>query len=401
MDKTERALEDLKVVDLTHFVAGPFCTKMFADFGASVIKVEKPGKGDGARRLGPFSDDIPDPERSGLFLNLNTNKLSITLNLKRETGRNILIDLIRSADVLVENFRPGVLDNLGLGWDTLHSVNQRLVMTSISNFGQTGPYRDYKASDLIHYGLGGFSHMNGYPDQEPLKGPPFQSQYQAGLFGFMATMCAIIAREWTGMGQRIDVSIMESVSAVLTPAVLRSLASEMQQLRGNPVRAFPSQFFRCRDGYIYLYAPGDKFDDVVHALGLDPAITDDPRFSNGFTRFQNAETLEELMAPKLLARDRETFFDLFSDWGLPSGMALSVDELFALGHLAERGFFVDVQHPKAGTFRYPGAPFKMMETPWQIRHPAPLLGQHNSQVLCERLGFTQTELVRMRQTGII
>ncbi|MBL7175859.1 MAG: CoA transferase [Desulfobacteraceae bacterium] len=401
MDNTQRALEDLKVVDLTHYVAGPYCTKMFADFGASVIKVEKPGEGDGARRLGPFPGDVPDPEASGLFLNLNTNKLGITLNLKTDTGQDILIELIRSADIIVENFRPGVMDNLGLGWDTLHSVNPRLVMTSISNFGQTGPYRDYKASDLIQCGLGGLSYLTGDADREPLKGPQSQSQYQAGLFGFMATMCAIIAREWTGEGQRIDVSIMESVSAVLTPHVLRAVAAGTDQKKGDQVPVHPSKFFRCRDGHIYLFAPGDRFEDLVHALGLDPAITEDPRFSTGFARFQNADSLEELMGPQLMDWDRETLFDLLKDWGLPAGMALSVDELFTLGHLRERGFFVDVEHPRAGTLKYAGAPFRMTETPWKIRFPAPVLGQHNCQVLCERLGYAKTELVRLRQTGII
>ena len=402
MDNTQMALEDLKVVDLTHYTAGPFCTKMFADFGASVIKIEKPGEGDGARRLGPFPNDIPDPEASGLFLNLNTNKLGVTLNLKSEMGRKILLELAQSADMLIENFRPGVMDSLGLGWDTLQAVNPELVMTSISNFGQTGPYRDYKASDLIHYGLGGFSSITGEIGREPLKGPQSQSQYQAGLFAFSATMCGIMARGFTGEGQRIDVSILESVNSVLLPTILRGVGAGAKQGRGIPVRAYPSNFFQCKDGHIYLYAPGElRWADLLSALEIDPSAAEDPRFANGGTRFENADELARLFEPRLMAADRETIFGKVNDWGLTAGSALSIDELFTSEHLKERVFFVDIEHPRTGTLKYPGAPFNMTETPWRVRSPAPLLGQHNQRVYGERLGYTQVELTHLTQMGII
>ncbi len=402
MDNTQMALEDLEVVDLTHYTAGPFCTKMFADFGASVIKIEKPGEGDGARRLGPFPNDVPDPETSGLFLNLNTNKLGVTLNLKAEKGRRILFELIRSADILIENFRPGVMDSLGLGWDELQAVNPELVMTSISNFGQTGPYRDYKASDLIHYGLGGFSAITGDAAREPLKGPQSQSQYQAGLFAFSATMCGIMARKLIGAGQQIDVSILESVSSVLLPTILRGVGAGMEQGRGIPVRAYPSNFFQCKDGLIYIYAPGElRWTDLLAALEIDPSVAKDPRFANGRTRLENADELAKLFEPSLMAANRETVFEKFKDWGITAGSALSIDELFTSEHLTERGFFVDIEHPRTGRLKYPGAPFNMAETPWRVRSPAPLLGQHNQKVFGERLGYTQVELTRLTQMGII
>lgn len=402
MDNRQMALEDLKVVDLTHYTAGPFCTKMFADFGASVIKVEKPGEGDGARRLGPFPNDVPDPEASGLFLNLNTNKLGVTLNLKSEMGRKILLELARSADILIENFRPGVMDSLGLGWDTLQAVNPELVMTSISNFGQTGPYRDYKASDLIHYGLGGLSYITGDPAREPIKGPPSQSQYQAGLFAFMATMCALSARGLIGEGQRVDVSILESVSSVLMPIVLTAVGSGKKRERGSSLGSFPSNFFQCKDGIIYIYAPGDAhWEDLLTALEIDPATANDSRFLNGKTRFENADDMAKLLEPSLMAENREPLFDKLQDWGLTVGSALSLDELFASDHLAERRFFVDIEHPRTGTLKYPGAPFNLIETPWRVRYPAPMLGQHNQQILCERLGYSKAELSRFTRMGFI
>ena len=402
MEKAQMALEDLEVLDLTHYTAGPYCAKMFADFGAYVIKVEKPGRGDGARRQGPFPDDIPDPEASGLFLNLNTNKLGTTINLKTEMGRQILLKMVNSADILIENFRPGVMDNLGLDWDTLHAVNPNLVVTSISNFGQTGPYRDYKASDLIHYGMGGFSSITGDRDREPLLGPQSQSQYQAGLFAFMATMCAVFARGFTAEGQQVDVSIFESVSSVLLPAILRDVGAGIKQIRGELVQSYPSNFFQCKDGQIYLFTPGEiPWENMLAALEIDPAIAKDPRFATGKVRFENAEDMAKLFEPSLMAADRETVFGKLNDWGLTSGPVLSVDELFASEHLKERGFFVDIDHPRTGKRKYPGAPVRMTETPWRVKSPAPILGQHNQLIFCDRLGYSKAELMRLTQMGVI
>lgn len=398
----ETALSDIEVLDLTHYVAGPFSTKLFADFGAVVIKVESPEGGDGARRLGPFPNDIPDPEASGLFLALNTNKQGVTLNLKSERGRQILKQLVKSADILVENFRPGVMENFGLGWNTLSSINPRLIMTSISNFGQTGPYRDYKASDLIHYGLAGFSYLNGTGDREPLKGPPSQSQYQAGILSFLASMCAIIAREVTGQGQYIDISIQESVCAVLQPYILQSAAATDVGKRGTSPRGGPAEFYECKDGHLYLFATQEPdWTDLIAALGLDLEIAEDPRFSDAYRRYHHADEIRELFKPQLMIQDQLSLFHKLTQWGLIVGMALTTKGLFQSEHLNERGFFVDVDHERTGTLRYPGAPFRMEETPWRVRSPAPMLGQHNHNVLCGKLGYTKDEIVRLKQMGVV
>lgn len=205
-----QALSDLRVLDLTWYIAGPYCTKLLADYGAQVIKVERPGRGDPARRMGPFPNDEPHPEKSGLFLYLNTNKKSVTINLKSTTGIELLRELVREADVLVENFAPRVMPSLGLSYHMLSNINPALVMVSISNFGQIGPYRDYRASELILYGIGGAMNATGTLDGGPLKLGGNVVQYQAGVVAAVATMGAVLASRFRGVGQHVDISIIET-----------------------------------------------------------------------------------------------------------------------------------------------------------------------------------------------
>jgi len=206
----EQALSDVKVLDLTWHISGPYCTKLFADYGADVIKVERPGEGDPARGTGPFFQDDPHPEKSGLFLHLNTNKKSITLNLKSETGKRILKELVKDVDILVESFSPRVMPSLGLDYEVLEKVNPNLVMTSISNFGQTGPYQDFKMSELILSGMGGDMYSCGLPDREPVKMGANIVQYQVGTMAATATVFAFYAARYQGVGQHVDVSMMET-----------------------------------------------------------------------------------------------------------------------------------------------------------------------------------------------
>ena len=206
----EQALSDVKVLDLTWHIAGPYCTKLLAGYGAEVIKVERPGEGDPTRRMGPFFKDDPHPEKSGLFLHLNTNKKGITLNLKSATGKKILKALVSDADILVESFSPRVMPSLGLDYQTLEQINPKLVMVSISNFGQSGPYRDFKASEIVEYAMGGEMYSTGTAGREPLKLGGNVTQYQAGTVAAVATMGALYSAECQEVGQHVDVSIMET-----------------------------------------------------------------------------------------------------------------------------------------------------------------------------------------------
>jgi len=207
----EQALTGVKIIDLTWHIAGPFCTKLLADYGADVVKIEMPGTGDPARKMGPFLRNEPHPERSGLFLYLNTDKRGITVNLKSSAGKKILRELIRSADILVENFSPGVMKRLGFGYKEVEKVNPRLVMTSISNFGQTGPYRDFKMSDTIAFAMGGAMSATGVPDREPVAVTRNIKMHECGYLAATATMSSWFGARRDGIGEQIDVSIMEAL----------------------------------------------------------------------------------------------------------------------------------------------------------------------------------------------
>jgi len=267
----EQALSDIKVLDLTWYIAGPYCTKLLADYGAEVIKVEKPGEGDPARRLGPFLNDEPHPEKSGLFLHLNTNKRGITLNLKSETGKKIFKELVKDADILVESFSPRVMPSLGLDYGTLEKVNPRLVMTSVSNFGQTGPYRDFRGSDLIYQGLGGAMYGTGTSDREPLKKGATVTQYQTGVLAAVATMIAFYGAELRGYGDHVDVS---GIRTDLTSIDRSASMLTAYQYTGivHPRMESGRPLTRCKDGYIGIIVTPEPraFQRLATILGLTP-----------------------------------------------------------------------------------------------------------------------------------
>ncbi|SVC39818.1 uncharacterized protein METZ01_LOCUS292672, partial [marine metagenome] len=269
--RTDQPLSDLRVIDLSHGIAGPYCTKLMADFGADVIKVERPGEGDYARKLGPFPGDVPDPEKSGIFLLLNTNKRGITLDLKTPEGVDALKELVRGADVLVESFKPGVMDRLGLGYDTLSKINPNLLMTSLSNFGQTGPYKDYEMSELVLYAMGGRMNAAGLPDRHPLKLGGNHTQYQAGNNAAMATMFAWYGRDHKQLGgQHLDVALFETQMASINQRLMGLVAYQYTGDKGKrlgPLRAgYPGGVFPCADGYISISVGGPRWPRLCDTL---------------------------------------------------------------------------------------------------------------------------------------
>ena len=250
-------LENVKVLDLTHYVAGPYCTKLLADYGADVIKVERPGIGDRARRIGPFPKDLPHPEKSGLFLHLNGNKRSVTLNMKSGRGRRLLEALAQWADILVESFRPGVMARLGLSYEALSNINPALVMVSLSNFGQTGPYKNYALDEITGYGMGGMMHANGLPDREPLKLGGRVGLYQAGTVAAGATVTSLYGARAAGMGDHLDISIFETQAGSIDRRANWVLA--YQYTGENALRLGPNIYSGLRpasDGYIDMWTVG-------------------------------------------------------------------------------------------------------------------------------------------------
>ena len=398
----EQALEGIKVLDLSEYVSGAYCGKMLGAFGAEVIKIEKPGEGDGARKMGPFFEDRPHLERSAPFLYLNTNKKSITLNLRTQTGLKIIKELVKTADVLVENFEPRVMPALGLDYETLERINPRLVMTSISSFGQSGPYRDYKAASIIDYALSGHLYINGEPDREPLQGPGPQPEYQGGLHGFLGTMMALYSREETGLGQWVDASIVECMAGFHQFTVTRyTYGGEIKQRSGNRYESdHPIAIYACKDGHVALSASSRAQQELLFSLIGMPELIEDPRFQTAQDRIANADVLDALILPWFKERTKNELFHTCSEWRVPCAPVSGPEELLNDPHYKARGFWVEVDHPETGKLTYPGAPFKMSETPWRAGR-APLLGEHNEEIYCGHLHYTREVLVRLRGMGVI
>jgi len=402
---TEGALSDLKVVEYADFISGPFCTKLMADLGAEVIKVE-PLRGDKARSSGPFLGNIPHPEKSGLFLYLNTNKLGITLDLRNDTGARIFQELIKQADILVDNNPPSVMKGLGLDYAILRQINPGLIMTSISPFGQSGPYRDYQATNLVSAHMGGFAYntpgaVDDLEAESPLKAGGHQAHFITGLMAALLTLSGVFTRAATGVGQHIDLSEHEAVAFNL----LRDVASYTydQMVPGrlkSQVRAF-GNFLPCKDGYVQLYTTDERqWQGFLEAMG-NPEWARDERYGDPASRTANWDSLEPHIIEWAKERGKEEVYQAVQPRHAACAPVNSIDEAVRSGQLASRGFFIEVDHPDTGKLKYPGAPARFSETPFRVVHPAPRLGEHNEEILCQRLGYTRPELIRMRESGII
>lgn len=397
---SELALSGVRVIDLTHYISGPYCTKLLAGLGAEVIKIERPIEGDGSRRLGPFPEDRPHLEKSGLFLYLNTGKKGITLNLKTKKGTDILKELVRKADILVESFSPKVMASLGLDYSALEKLNPSLVMTSISNFGQSGPYRDYKAGELGLQAAGGFAYVTGDSDREPLKIGGFELQYLSGMMALAPTLAALYLEEETGQGQHIDMSITEgAASASLLTLMHWYYKKEVRKRTGQRSGWYPHGIYPCKDGYVALTAAPLRRWPIFAKLMGQPELAS-PRFASNFSRLQYADEVDALMYPWLMERTKEELYHTGQAAKLAFGMLCNAEDLLKSPQLKARNFFVEVEHPRAGKITYPGAPVQMSNSPWRMGR-APLLGEHNEEVYRDLLGYTRKELVNLRRGGIV
>ena len=393
---SESALQGVKVLDLSHHIAGPYCTKLLADFGADVVKVERP-EGDPARHIPPFFHDEGGLNKSLLFLYLNSNKQGVTLNLKSGRGQEMLKELARESDVLVENFSPLVMPSFGLDYPTLKALNPSLVMVSISNFGQTGPYRDYKATDIVAYALGGLMYIFGNYDRKPLKHALHQAQFRAGTNSASATLMALYHQRRTGEGQHVDVSIQECVASGLRDVVNNYTYTGAVRRRQPNHSGDLTRLRETSDGYV-LPNPGLSgaidWSSSVEFLGV-PEL-DDERFNTRSARLSNAEALGRILDRHFLHQKKFDVFYAAQRKRFIYGVVQSPEEVLLDEQYQAREYFVNIDHPVVGEIRYPGAPFLMSGTPWKARGPAPTLGQHNKQVLGQQLGYSDLDLSRMR-----
>ena len=385
-------------MDLTHFVAGPYCTKILADYGADVVKVERPGMGDPAREMGPFPDDVPDLEKSGHFLYLNTGKKSITLDLKTAAGVDAVKALVRQSDVLIENFSPRVMPGLGLDYQTLRRENARLVMVSISNFGQTGPYRDFKATDLNIWALSGILYECGDADREPLKMGSNVSEFVGGMYGALVGLSAFYRCGATGTGQQVDVSIGEAMHTMQpTMTLVYSYANFVRRRTG--VR-FPWGIHPCADGYIGFFLPTQAHWESLSVLLGMPELRDKPEYETPLHREERRIEIEGIIASWMRDKRMEEVFHAAQELRMPLTMVPNPKQIFEMPQHKEREYFVDVEHPAAGELTYPGAPFRLSLTPWSAGR-APLLGEHNEEIYCGRLGYSKERLAELQEQGVI
>ena len=403
------ALSDLKVVEWSDFVSGPYCGKLLADLGAEVIKVEKPGCGDRARSYGPFPQDIPHLEKSGLFLYLNTNKLGITLNVACAAGAEIFRRLVKWADVLVDNHPPQEIEELGFTYESLKKLNHTLVMTSISRFGQTGPYRDYRACDLNSFHVSGMAFINpsdGVDDAEsqpPLKAPEYQGDMVAGLSAGIATMSAVIASRSTGQGQHVDLSEQEALASIMRREYAVYTMEGMNWIRPKFERTgmTVSDIYRCKDGLVYLICfQARMWEGWLDAMG-NPEWANNELFSDRIMRRDNWDAAKTLIEEWTMQRPVREVVAMADARRVPCKPVNSVTEVVNSELLASRDYFVEIDHAEAGKVKFPGAPYKLSSTPWALRRAAPLLGEHNHEIYCRRLGYSRGDLVRMRAEGVI
>ena len=406
---SEGALEGLRILDLTQGVAGPYCTKLLSDYGADVLKIERPEGGDPARRAGPFPDDEPHPERSGLFLDLNTGKRSLTLNLKTESGQRILRRLAADSDAVVENFRPGTLARFGLSEEQLAELNPAAALVSISNFGQHGPYRDFEADDMLLYAMGGGLAITAYPGREPTRPWLYAPLFLAGAMSASYSLGAITSSVRFGEGERVDLSIQEILASSLDRASQNLMAysyggelfvTENCNLRASafPIGVYGGQL-PCKDGYVNFLCYPYWWDRFCRMVGREDLI-DDSSYSDNLLDPAFGPQIDALIYPWLLERTKIEVMDAAQAQGVPVAALNTTADLFADRQLRARGYFVELDHPETGPREYPGAQFKMSETPASIRR-APLLGEHTLEVLTEQLGYTPEDVSILRQRNVV
>jgi crotonobetainyl-CoA:carnitine CoA-transferase CaiB-like acyl-CoA transferase len=398
------ALAGLKVLELGDLVAAAYATKLMADMGAEVLKLENPG-GDRTRQRGPFPGHTPHPEKSGLFLYLNTNKLGATLDIAQPEGFALLEKLAAEADVLVHDFAPTEMDRIGLSYERLRQINPRLVMTSITPFGLTGPWRNRRAEELTTWSAGGLMVLNGggpaHPEMPPLKTFGSQSRFQGGVHAATATMAAVLAQARDGEGQHIDVSIQEVLASQLELTFeywpyMKLIATRLGR---KPIQ--PMEALECKDGWIYACCVEEhQWRGFVEAMG-NPEWANEEIFGDRFKRADNWEALELFLKDYLSEHTVLEVYKAVQQRRVPFAPVSTIGDLISSEHLKARGFFVEITQPQAGTHKYPGAPLKYGATPWTIRKPAPVLGQHNEEIFGRRLGLPPERIAELKRAGVI
>lgn len=399
------ALENLTILDLTRVLAGPFCTMMLADMGANVIKIEVPGSGDDTRSYPPFREQNRNGERESLyFANINRNKKGITLNLKSPKGKALFKRLVEKADVVVENYRPGVMDKLGLGYSVLKEVNPRIIYAAVSGFGCYGPYHTRPGYDILAQAMGGMMSITGAKGGGPTRAGSALGDILGGLHAAIGILAAVNARTITGEGQRVDISLMDSVIAATENTALKYLESGVIPPRmGNRYAAVsPYDSFHCKDGIIIIAAGNQKLYEKLctEVLGRPDLITD-PRFTDMPGRLANQDDLQVVIEDFLKDYTMEAATEYILSKGIPAGPIMDIKQILADPHVREREMFVEMDHPTLGHITVNGCAVKLMDTKPSVRIPAPALGQDNEAVYGDMLGITKEACEDLKRQMVI
>ena len=380
----KKPLEGLRVLDLSRVLAGPYCTMILADLGAEVIKIEPPGEGDDSRAFAPFIGN-----ESAYFMSLNRGKKSIVLNLKNEKDKAAFLELVRIADVLVENYRPGTMEKLGLGYEELREINPRLVYAAISGFGHTGPYSQRPAYDMIVQAMGGIMSITGDPNRPPTRVGTSVGDITAALFGTIGILTALNVRNTDGTGQKVDIGMLDCQVAILENAIARyEVTGQAPKPMGSrhpsiaPFEAYPT-----KDYFVIIPAGNDTlWAKLCNILGITQYI-DDPRFKTNRDRVANVEILYDLLGEVTKTRTTDEWMDILETGGVPVGPINTIDKVVADPQVLAREMIVEITHPVAGPMKIAGNPIKLSDTPGKVSEPAPLLGQHTDWVLRDVLGW--------------
>jgi crotonobetainyl-CoA:carnitine CoA-transferase CaiB-like acyl-CoA transferase len=388
----------MRVLDLTRVLAGPFCSMILGDMGAEVIKVEEPGKGDDTRSWPPFLGG-----EATYFLAVNRNKQSLTLNLKSPEGRALLKRLVKKSDVVLENFRTGTMERLGLGYATLKKINPKLVYCAISGFGESGPEASRAGYDLIVQAESGLMDITGFEDGPPVKVGTSIADLVAGMSAAHGITLALLARTRTKKGQKVEISMLDAMAALLTyQAGIYLGTGARPSRRGNKHPSIvPYEVFKAADAYLTLGVANNSLWERCCAAMERPDLVKDPRYAREADRVQNRDTLVPLLNEILGGRSADEWLKRFEGVGVPAGRIRTVAEVCESEHLKARGMIVTLPHPKAGNLRVLGVPVRLHGTPGKAATAPPLLGEHTERVLRTVLGVGKTEVARLRTAGVV
>ena len=392
-------LDGVKVLDLTRVLAGPYCGMMLADMGAEVTKIELPGRGDDSRRNFPIVNG-----ESAYFMNLNRNKRGMTLNLKSEKGREIFRELVKQSDIVLENYRPGVMEKLGLGYEDLKKINPAIIYGAVSGFGHYGPYSKRAGYDIIGQAMSGLMSTTGWPDTPPTRTGTAISDVMGGISCCVGVLAAYINRLKTGAGEKVDVALVDSmVSALEIINIIYLCTGRVPSRIGNRYEAiYPYDSFKAKDGHVIIACGNNKLFELLVGVMNKPELLENPHFADNNERVLNHAELKPIIEEWLKDKTIDETVDMLLAVGIPAGPINTIDRVVADPHIAgAREMFVELEHPKAGKMKVTGNQIKFTNKKVKIDRPAPLLGQHNEEILGEKLGYTPEQVAQLKEDGVL